>query len=440
MTDPQARSSIVVGAGLAGLVAARELTVAGWDVTVLEKESEIGGRVRTRRHPDGYLLDRGFQVLLAAYPALRRHVDLDALRSQPFDAGASIWTGQRLIALADPLRHPSMLVRDVASSIFSFRDKLLLARWAIEARRADWESAANAATGHRDDRSGLEALRERGFSAAFIDRFARPFWGGITLDPTLSVSEGVLDFTLKMFLSGSAVLPETGVAAVPAALAHGLPDGAVQTGRRVTSLIEEEGRVTGVRIDGEELRAGVVVIAADPLAAKELTGIATIPVQAVSSVTVYLARNSSSEQAIGKRLVLDGTGRRHVNHIAPLSDVQPAYAPAGKQLIAAVLLGEAILFASDVELADVAANDVCAMLGTAGWEVVDIVRVPFSLYAQPPGIHRTLPHVTTDRRGLFLASDATVDASVNGAILSGEAAAHAVISATASASATSGSE
>ncbi|MGI8485379.1 MAG: NAD(P)/FAD-dependent oxidoreductase, partial [Thermomicrobiales bacterium] len=419
MADPQARSSIVVGAGLAGLIAARELVAAGWDVTVLEKESEIGGRVRTRQHPDGYLLDRGFQVLLAAYPALRRHVDLDALGSQPFDAGASIWTGQRLIALADPLRHPSMLVRDVASNIFSFRDKLLLARWAVDARRADWESAASAATGKGADRSGLEALQARGFSATFIDRFARPFWGGITLDPTLSVSEGVLDFTLKMFLAGSAVLPAAGVAAVPGELAHGLPRGAVRTGRRVTSLIEEGGRVVGVRVDGEEMRADAVIVAADPVTAKELTGIATIPVQAVGSVTVYLARDSTSGQAIGKRLVLDGTGRRHVNHIAPLSDVQPTYAPAGKQLVAAVLLGEAVLSAPDTALAEFAVNDVSAMLGMVGWEVVGIERVPVSLYAQPLGIHKRLPGATTDRRGLYLASAATIDASINGAILSG---------------------
>ena len=432
MTDQptRSRSSIVVGAGLSGLVTARELASSGWDVTVLEAASEIGGRVQTRRHPDGYLLDQGFQVLLSAYPALRRQVDLDALGSLPFDAGASIWTGQRLVTLADPLRHPATIVRDAISSVFSLKDKLLLARWAVECRRADWESAASAATEREVDRSGFEALRARGFSKAFIDRFARPFWGGIMLDPSLSVSEGVLDFTLKMFLEGSAVLPAAGIGALPAELARTLADGSVQTGRRVTSLLYEDRRVVGVRIGEEEMRADAVIVAADPVAAKELTGIATIPTQPVGSVTVYLAGNTSSGNATGKWLVLDGTGRRHVNHIAPLSAVQPTYAPSGKQLVAAVLLGETVLAAADDTLVEVAVRDVTAMLGDAGWQVVGIERVPFSLYAQPPGIHRRLPDATTGVEGLYLASDATVDASVNGAMLSGEAAARTALNAT----------
>ncbi|MGI8486497.1 MAG: NAD(P)/FAD-dependent oxidoreductase [Thermomicrobiales bacterium] len=432
MTEQPTPSAIVVGAGLSGLVAARELVAAtaGWTVTVFEAASGIGGRVQTRRHPDGYLLDRGFQVLLSAYPALRRHVDLDALGSLPFDAGASIWTGQRLVTLADPLRHPTAVVRDALSNVFSLKDKLLLARWAVECRRADWESAASAATEHGEDRSGLDALQARGFSKAFIDRFARPFWGGITLDPSLSVSEGVLDFTLKMFIEGSAVLPAAGIAALPDELARTLPEGSVQANRRVTSLLYEDSRVVGVRIGEEEMRADAVIVATDSIAAKELTGIEAIPTQAVGSVTVYLAGNASSENATGKRLVLDGTGRRQVNHIAPLSAVQPSYAPAGKQLVAAVLLGDEMLVAPDATLEETAVRDVTAMLGTTGWEVVGIERVPFSLYAQPPGIHRRLPDATTGIEGLYLASDATVDSSVNGAMLSGEAAARAARNAT----------
>ena len=42
---PRAHSCIVVGAGLAGLTAAYRLTAAGWNVTVLEARSRIGGRV-----------------------------------------------------------------------------------------------------------------------------------------------------------------------------------------------------------------------------------------------------------------------------------------------------------------------------------------------------------------------------------------------------------
>lgn len=60
----------VVGAGVAGLTAARELTHAGHQVTVFEKSRGLGGRVTTRRLPDGFAVDHGAQLLKAPSPAL----------------------------------------------------------------------------------------------------------------------------------------------------------------------------------------------------------------------------------------------------------------------------------------------------------------------------------------------------------------------------------
>lgn len=430
-------SAIVVGAGIAGLTAANDLAAAGWQIRLLEAADTIGGRVRSTHTDDGFLLDRGFQVLLAAYPALRRRVDPGALDARPFAAGASIWTGRRLVPLADPLRHPAAIVRDLSSPVFPLADKLRLARWALEARRAGWRSAAEAACEPGEDRSALEALRARGFSDAFIDRFARPFWGGITLDRSLGVSEGVMNFTLTMFLAGSAVLPAHGVQAVPDALAASLPASAIRTGTRVEGLIETDGRVTGVRVvdadaDADaDLHADVVIIATDPPAAHDLTGIAGIPTAALGSTTVFLAAPAGkATAALGTALVLDGTGSLRINHIAPLSNVQPAYAPAGQALLAAVLLSDAWLDAPDAVASEAAREDTARVTGIPGLRVVGVERVPFSLYAQPPGIHRVLPDAITGRPGLVVAGDWTVDASTNGAILSGESAARAAINAT----------
>ena len=57
--------TVVVGGGLAGLVAARHLADRGAEVTLLERRETVGGRVNTE-HADGYTLDRGFQVLFTA--------------------------------------------------------------------------------------------------------------------------------------------------------------------------------------------------------------------------------------------------------------------------------------------------------------------------------------------------------------------------------------
>ena len=53
-------SCVVVGAGISGLLAARELRAAGWRVVVLDKGSEVGGRLATRRVENG-TFDHGAQ-------------------------------------------------------------------------------------------------------------------------------------------------------------------------------------------------------------------------------------------------------------------------------------------------------------------------------------------------------------------------------------------
>ncbi len=48
-TPPDTKSVLIVGAGMAGLAAARSLTDAGWPVRVIEARDRIGGRVHTTR-------------------------------------------------------------------------------------------------------------------------------------------------------------------------------------------------------------------------------------------------------------------------------------------------------------------------------------------------------------------------------------------------------
>ncbi len=99
---------VVVGAGLAGLRCAQVLGEAGRDVVVLEASDGVGGRIRTDR-VDGFLVDRGFQLLNPAYPAVRRWVDVDALGLQPFGAGVAVRTETGLGLLGHPLRNPALV-------------------------------------------------------------------------------------------------------------------------------------------------------------------------------------------------------------------------------------------------------------------------------------------------------------------------------------------
>ncbi len=67
MSDNQA-PYFVIGAGIAGLLAARSITRAGYPVIVLEKSRGVGGRMATRRFQNG-VFDHGAQFFTVREPA-----------------------------------------------------------------------------------------------------------------------------------------------------------------------------------------------------------------------------------------------------------------------------------------------------------------------------------------------------------------------------------
>lgn len=77
---------LVVGAGLAGLTAARRLHLAGLDVRVLEATGEVGGRVRTRKLGDG-VADLGGEVFGRRHHRLRNLVRESGLSERRLGVG-----------------------------------------------------------------------------------------------------------------------------------------------------------------------------------------------------------------------------------------------------------------------------------------------------------------------------------------------------------------
>lgn len=62
-------TALIVGAGLAGLAAARHLSDAGWQVQVIDEGDVPGGRLATQRLADGRYVDIGGQFITARDPA-----------------------------------------------------------------------------------------------------------------------------------------------------------------------------------------------------------------------------------------------------------------------------------------------------------------------------------------------------------------------------------
>ncbi|HEY4388731.1 MAG TPA: FAD-dependent oxidoreductase, partial [Ktedonobacteraceae bacterium] len=119
---------LIIGAGLAGLSCAKHLTEEGHHVLVLASADQVGGRVRTDLHADGYRLDRGFQVLFSAYPAVRRELTYDALKPRVFEPGALLVKEGKRYALVDPVRKPAYLLADLRNPLISMFDKVRILR------------------------------------------------------------------------------------------------------------------------------------------------------------------------------------------------------------------------------------------------------------------------------------------------------------------------
>lgn len=419
---------VIVGAGMAGLTCAVALRDAGIRAIVLEASSSVGGRVGSWVNQDGFVLDLGFQVLLTASPAVKHWIDLPSLNARDFGSGAHVWTGRRLVPIVNPLQHPAGLLRTVTSPVATPGDKLRFAREATHAKRATWESANAAARSLGQDCSIVEYLWTRGFSERFIDRVARPFWGGITLDPLLQSSAGLFLSSLGLFARGRAILPADGMAAMPRQLASRLPANSIALNTPVTAVAVENGTAIGVHTNDGMVPAETVVMATDPVSAEGLLGttLGQTELNARPCVTVYLS--SPNRPQTGPLLLLDGSRALTVNHVAPLSEVQPAYAPPGQHLVAAVIIGESAEGSDLDRLAEEARLDTALLLGDApgSWRVVHVHQELYAQFAQPPGFFTRLPANTTAIPNVYLASELTVDSSYNGAMLSGETAAELV--------------
>jgi len=422
--------TVIVGAGIAGLLCARTLTRAGHRVVVYEREPEVGGRVRTTVQ-DGFRIDHGFQVLFSAYPTLTAALDIAALELREFRPAARIATaGSATALIGDALADASLLWPTLRASSLSLLDKIRMLQLRYFATGLSFDDCFAA----RFDRlSTREFLVARGFSAKAITRFFAPFYGGILLDRSLESSASVLLYTFKMLAQGRTTVPAAGMGAIPAQLAAALPEGCIRTGTAVTRVTQAaDGQVDGVILaDDRHIPARRVVLACDPpaIAVLALTAGVHVDVPPVSlgCTTVYL--RSSAPLLDGDALWLNASSDATVSHAITISNVAPTYAPTGSSLTAATVLGASAVL-SETELIPRVRKDLLAMGNQRAAESAELLavwRVPYSQYAQPPGaLLRRMP-AETSSGGLFLASELLHTSSLEGAARGGIACAEAVV-------------
>ncbi|MGJ6979157.1 NAD(P)/FAD-dependent oxidoreductase [Aestuariimicrobium soli] len=392
MTQPEV---IVVGAGLAGLACARELRAQGVEALVLEASDRVGGRVATDA-VDGFLVDRGFQVLNPAYPHLRRTKVLRSLNLRPFPRAVRVRRGERLDEVVDPSRHPRAVAADLRTGLVSPRDLRVLA---VVAQVGGY------------DRSRREAFDRAGFAGPLRNSVVDPFLAGVVCEDDGSTSARFTIWLGGMFAAGTPGLPEGGMQALPTALAAGLD---VRLGHRVTGIDSDRGVVS---TDRGEFRPQQVVVAAGPAATSDLTDSAVVPTHPTTTWWFATDRAPCDSAAIH----VDGDRGGPIVTTSVVSHAAPDYAPAGQHLVACLTL-------ADGELDEQVVRDHAAHVygvDTEGWRTLARHHVPQTLPAVPPG---SFPGARLSRHGRVVAcGDQFGNASIDGALSSGRAAAEAVL-------------
>ncbi|MER6749426.1 NAD(P)/FAD-dependent oxidoreductase [Streptomyces fungicidicus] len=446
MLEPTYQADVVVvGAGVAGLSAARRLTSAGVTTLVLEAAHEVGGRMTTEK-VDGFRLDRIGQLLSTAYPELRAGTGLEGPVLRPFAPG---------VLLHSDGRHHRAGVQPGARGARSARGALHAVRALASAPRPGGGprrpvavpgrqvSAPRSRTGAplgtavdqarlgaafsklagtpverllaRPETTAAEALVARGLPARTIDGFLRPLLSALLCDPELTTSSRCADLALRAFARGRLCLPEGGAEALPRQLARALPPGTVHTGVRVTSV----STTSVTTVEHGVFRCGAVLVATGARAAAELLPGLRVP--DFHPVTV-VHHTTDEAPATGASLLLDADRGGPVAHTAVVSRVDPSRAPAGRTLVSSTVLGPP---GPDVDTAVRMHLGRLYGVPTERWETLGVCHTAEAVPAMRPP--HDLRRAVRLLAGLYVCGDHRDSGSVQGALHSGRRAAAAIL-------------
>ncbi|MET9828695.1 NAD(P)/FAD-dependent oxidoreductase [Streptomyces sp. NPDC006385] len=444
MLEPAYQADVViVGAGVAGLSAAHQLTSAGVTTAVLEAAPYTGGRMSTEKI-DGFRLDRIGQLLSTSYPELRLTPGLDALALRPFAPGVLLHSdGRRHRAGAFATSASASRARRTRGAIYAVRALASAPRSSsvrgVQGPASPPRVRTSAPLGTAVDQARLgaalarlasapverllaraelpaaQALAARGVPARTIDGFLRPLLAALLCDPELTTSSRCADLALRAFVSGRLCVPEGGAEALPELLARALPPGTVHTGVRVTSVAT----TSVTTAEHGEIRCRAVLVATDARTAAELLPGLRVP--DFHPVTV-VHHTTDEPPTTGASLLLDADRGGPVAHTAVLSQVDPSRAPAGRALVSSTVLG-----APPPDIDTAVRMHLSRLYGTSTtrWETLAVHHTPQAVPAmRPPHDPRRPVRLLA---GLYVCGDHRDTSTVQGALHSAHRAATAIL-------------
>ncbi len=406
------RKIYIVGAGISGLVAAIELENAGHSPIILEAADHIGGRVRTIER-DAYLLDVGFQVLLTAYPEAQLYLDYEALKLKKFHPGAIVFKPGDSFSIHDPLRKPFKMLNMAFSKVGTLLDKFRMYTLTKELKDKHVEAIFQA-----PETTTMQYLRERGFSDRIIKYFFKPFFKGIFLEPYLETSSRMFEFVFKMFSTGYAAIPENGMGEIPKQLAGRLKQTTFRLNTKVKTI---EKNVIQLE-SGDTITADDIILTVPPHGIiPNYTGV-PLNYRKVTNLYFTLQKSFIASPMIG--LVPD----EHylINNLLFLTDLSKAYAKDGRALLSVSIVNDLV---NEANLEGKVALELEALSGIKAehFKHLETIHIEKALpvisnlkYALPSHHQQWHDH-------LYLAGDHLLNASINGAMISGRKAAEALL-------------
>jgi protoporphyrinogen oxidase len=369
-------SSVVIGGGLAGLSAALTLQEAGESVELFEASDAIGGRVRSD-YIDGFILDRGFQLINSGYPEIKRLGVISEIDFRKSDRTVDVVTPFGISSIGDPRIHP---LQGLRSPLGSFTEKVAVLKFMGD--------KPNSSISLRD------ALLASG-TGDLYENVLKPFLRGVFLTDLENVDSTYGREIIKSFVVGDSGLPAAGVGTLSEAIAARIEN--IHLNASVDSLQQFEGKK--------------VIVATDAKTAEKLLGTSE-DMNFADSYTWYHALPAGVVNS--KRLRVTSTASPLVNSIA-LSNVISQYAPEGKTLISSTLIASI----TDEQ----ALNEISKFWGVPSsyFELIKRYEIRNSLPIFAPSHSGVSPaHVKAQ---IFRAGDYLTAGSQNGALLSGRLAA-----------------
>jgi protoporphyrinogen oxidase len=400
----------IIGAGISGLIAAQVLENYGYKPTIIEGSNSVGGRVKSDL-VEGYLLDRGFQVLLTSYPAAKKYIDFDALEIQRLLPGATIFKNGKSQTIGDPLRSFSLLFPTLFSSIGTFSDKLKILKLNVLLKKKEIDTIFK-----EDEKTTLQYLIDVGFSEEMIQTFFKPFFSGIFLEPNLDTSSRMFEFVYKMFGEGLAVVPKAGIQAI----SNQLKDNLKNTKILLNSEVESVKNKGIILKDGSEIESDFTIIATE---ASQL--VANLNNQETHWKTCDTLYFETSERIISRPLIgLISEENSLINNLFYHTSIQTTTKGKGELLSVTIVKNHSLSEKQLIEKITEELEDFCGITNATFIKRYQIEKALPKLDNLQYEISSTETKLTSS---IFLAGDQLLNGSLNAAMIAGERAAMGVI-------------